>query len=159
MYDKDLIGKKLTSKQYKKLMKRRRKEFNELCRNFNIWDWEYTHDLLVFIVEWMKDFYCENPDSFSDKKWIEERRCEFEDVLRLQKKYIEFDKLSNEAFLLATETIKTETKIMNKKYPAIRLEVRDNELEKKAIEYSKESDEAFSEFYKVLGSKIRNWWD
>ena len=88
MYDKDLVGKKLTSRQYKKLMRKHRKEFDKLCKNFNVWDWEYTHELLVFIIGWMKDFYCENPDSFSDEKWIDERRREFEEILRLQKDYI-----------------------------------------------------------------------
>ena len=159
MYDKDLVGKKLTQRQYKKLMSKRQKQFDKLCKNFKIWDWEYIHDLLVFIIEWMKDFHCENPESFCDKEWIKNRREEFEKILRLQKDYIEFNDAATKVFNLATERIRTTTELKGMECQSVTVKVIDEDLERKSLDYQKSSDEAFVSFYKTIGENIRNWWD
>lgn len=159
MYDKDLVGKKLTPRQHKKLMSKRQKQFNKLCKNFKIWDWEYMHDLLVFVIEWMKDFYCENPESFCDEEWIKNRREEFEKILRLQRDYIEFDEAATKTFSLATERVRTTTELKGMECQSITVKVRDEDLEHKSLEYQKSSNESFVNFYKAIGENIRNWWD
>ena len=159
MYDKDLAGKKLTPRQYKKLMSKRKKQFNKLCKNFKIWDWEYTHNLLVFIVEWMKDFHCENPKSFCDEGWIKDRREEFEKILRLQRDYVEFDEAAIKTFSLATERIRTTTDVNGIQCQSMTIKVRDEDLERKSLDYQKSSNEAFVNFYRAIGEDIRNWWD
>lgn len=159
MYDKDLVGKKLTPRQYKKLMSKRKKQFNKLCKNFKIWDWEYMHDLLVFVVEWMKDFYCENPESCCDEEWIKNRREEFENILRLQRDYVEFDEAATKIFSLATERVRKTTDINGIECQSMTIEVRDEDLERKSLDYQKSSNKAFVNFYKTIGENIRNWWD
>ena len=159
MYDKDLVGKKLTPRQYKKLMRKRQKQFNKLCKNFKVWDWEYMHNLLVFVVEWMKDFHCENPENFCDEEWIKTRREEFEKTLRLQKDYVEFDKAATNIFNLATERVRTTTEVKGVKCQSLTITVRDEDLERKSLDYQKSSNDAFVNFYKSIGENIRNWWD
>lgn len=159
MYDKDLVGKKLTPRQHKKLMSKRQKQFNKLCKNFKIWDWEYMHNLLVFVIEWMKDFYCENPESFCDEEWIKNRREEFEKILRLQRDYIEFDEAAAKIFSLATERIRTTTELKGVECQSMTVKVIDEDLERMSLDYQKYSNEAFVNFYKMIGENIRNWWD
>lgn len=159
MYDKDISEEKLTPRKHRKLIKKHRKTFNKMCKEFRIWDWEYTHNLIVFIIKWMRDFYILGPNGFYDEDWINDRREEFETILRYQKDYTEFDEASNKMFSLASEIIKTKTELNGRVLPAIKTEIRDEELEKKSLDFKNASEEAFLNFYRVLGDKIRNWWD
>jgi hypothetical protein len=128
-----------------------------------VYDWEYTHELIIFIVEWMKDFFCKNPNSISNNEWIEERRKEFDLVLKEQEKYIGFDKLATTSFSLAVEHKLVEREeIEGDKYSggtAIQATVGDESLSKMADMYTECSNMAFESFYVLLGKCLRNWWD
>lgn len=140
-------------------MNKHQKQFNKLCKNFKIWDWEYMHNLLVFVIEWMKDFHCENPESFCDEEWIKNRREEFENILRLQRDYVEFDEAATKIFSLTTKRVKTTTDINGIECQSMTVKVRDEDLERESLDYQKSSDEAFMNFYKTIGENIRKWWD
>lgn len=157
-------NKGLTKKEFRKLMSKYKKEFKKKCKYFKIYDWEYTHELLVFIITWMNDFLCNNPESFADEDWIKERCNEFELVLKEQEKYIGYDRLSTLSDSLAIESkIMTEEKEINgkifEKCRVVKSEVKDESLKKRADMYRECSDVAFEAFYVLLGKCLRNWWD
>lgn len=134
-----------------------------MCKKFDVYDWEYMHELIVFVVGWMKDFFCKNPNSISNDEWVEERRKEFDLILKEQEKYIGFDKLATTSFSLAVEhkLVKRE-EIEGNKYSggtAIQVTVGDELLSKMADMYTKCSNMAFESFYALLGKCLRNWWD
>ena len=159
----DLTGDKLTEKKFNKLMKKHKKEFIKMCKKFDVYDWKYMHELIIFIIEWMKDFFCKNPNSISSNEWVEERRKEFDLILKEQEKYIGYDKLATTSSSLAVEhkLIKRE-KVEGDKYSggtAIQATVVDESSNKRADMYAECSDIAFEAFYVLLGKCLRNWWD
>ena len=159
----DLNGDKLTEKKFNKLMSEYKKEFIKMCKKFDVCDWECTHELIIFIVKWMNDFFCKNPSGTSSNEWVEERRKEFDLILKEQEKYIGYDRLATTSLSLAVDhkLVKRE-KINGDKQSSetsIQSTVVNESLSKSADMYAECSNIAFETIYDLLGKYLRRWWD
>ena len=145
----DLFKKLLPSKStraYRKMHRKHRKELIKLAKDDKEWDWKYLHDLVMVKIRHMYEYYKAGNNVWQTDETLLPTIDELKHVLDLQE---ELDNVFKD--VPAPEMTKNDDKSLTFTWSE-----ESRQLSDKAY---KRHDELYEEIYSYIGKHLQGWWD
>ena len=135
-----------STRAYRKMHRRHKKELIKLAKEDAEWDWSYLHTLVITKIRHMHEYYKAGNNVWQTDETLLPTIDELKHVLDLQ------EELDN----------------VFKDVPAPEMTVNDNksltftwseEARKLSDEAYKRHDELYEEIYSYIGKHLQGWWD